>query len=258
VPHVRRLSIAPVKGLGLLHPHEILLDRHGVSENRRFHLVEPDGRRYASKEFGPLVRVVAEYDVGAERLSLRFPDGAVADDEVRLGRRLETDFYGRPVPGRVVEGPWAAALSDYVGRPLELVRCDRPGAGVDRGPGPVSLVSDASIAEFARHARIDSAEDGRRFRMLVVAGGCEPHEEDGWLGAELRIGEAIVHILGTVARCVVTTRSPDTGERDVDTLRVLKSYRGQSETTGGFDFGVFGEVVEPGRVRVGDPIEVTA
>ena len=91
--------------------------------------------------------------------------------------------------------------------------------------------------------------------MLVVAGGCEPHEEDGWLGSSVRIGAATVRVLGTVARCVVTTRDPDTGVRDVDTLRVLKAYRGQSETTGGFDFGVFGDVVEPGRVRVGDPIQ---
>jgi hypothetical protein len=91
--------------------------------------------------------------------------------------------------------------------------------------------------------------------MLVVAGGCEPHEEDDWLGSSLRIGEATVRVLGTVARCVVTTRDADTGLRDVDTLGVLNAYRGRSETTGGFDFGVFGEVVVPGRVRVGDPVE---
>jgi hypothetical protein len=36
---------------------------------------------------------------------------------------------------------------------------------------------------------------------------------------------------------------------------VLERYRGLGAETGGFDFGVFGRVVEPGRVRVGDPVE---
>jgi uncharacterized protein len=33
-------------------------------------------------------------------------------------------------------------------------------------------------------------------------------------------------ITGPVDRCVVTTRDPDTGERDLDTLRLIKRYRG--------------------------------
>jgi MOSC domain-containing protein YiiM len=36
---------------------------------------------------------------------------------------------------------------------------------------------------------------------------------------------------------------------------VIDGYRGRSLATGGFDFGVYGAVVDPGRVRVGDPVE---
>jgi uncharacterized protein YcbX len=32
-------------------------------------------------------------------------------------------------------------------------------------------------------------------------------------------------ITGPVDRCVVTTRDPGTGERDLDTLRLIKRYR---------------------------------
>jgi uncharacterized protein YcbX len=43
-PHVVRISIAPVKSLGLVHPDEIELGPHGVVGNRRFWLVDEDGR----------------------------------------------------------------------------------------------------------------------------------------------------------------------------------------------------------------------
>jgi MOSC domain-containing protein len=256
VGQVSRLSIAPVKGLALLHPDEIRLEPHGVTENRRFHLIEPDGRRFGAKECAPLVRVRAEYDATAERLALRFPDGAVVEDTVRVdGReRVVTDFYGRPVPGRVVEGPWSDALTGYVGRRVLLVRPDEAGAGVDRGPGPVTLVSDASVDELARQVG-DGPVDARRFRMLVEIAGLGPHEEDEWVGRVVRVGGATVRVLDAVGRCVVTTRNPDTGVRDLDTLGALLAYRGRSHSTGGVDFGVWGDVVEPGRVRVGDDVE---
>jgi uncharacterized protein YcbX len=52
----------------------------------------------------------------------------------------------------------------------------------------------------------------------------------------------------------VTTRDPDTGERDLDTLRLLKSYRGQRESDGSVLFGVYARVEQRGLVRVGDPV----
>lgn len=181
----------------------------------------------------------------------------MVDGRVGLGAALEADFWGRPVSGRVVEGPWADALSAFVGRPVRLVRADEPGAGVDRGTarGPVTLVSEASLAELGRQSGAGRPVDGRRFRMLVGVDGCGPHEEDSWLGLPVRLGEATVRVTGTVGRCVVTTKNPDSGKRDFDTLAAIKAYRGQNPLTGELDLGVYGIVVEPGRVRVGDPVE---
>ena len=251
---VSRLSIAPVKGLGLAHPEEVLLEEHGVTENRRFHLIDERGRFVNLLRRSDLVRVEAAYDVARERLRLTFPDEAVVEDAVTPGEAVVTDFYGRAVPGRVVEGPWAEALSRYADMPVQLVRSDRPGEAVDRKRGAVSLMSEASLAELGRHAGADGAVDGRRFRMLVTVDGVAAHEEDGWLGRRVRLGEALVRPLGRVGRCAITTQNPESGDRDLDTLRVLKEYRGLGPRRE-LDFGVYGEVLEPGRVRVGDPVE---
>src|SRR5580765_6347385 len=149
---VSRLSIAPVKGMALVHPQEVRLEPFGVAENRRFHVVDQDGRRYGQIRNGTLVRIAPTYDGEADLLSLLFPDGDVVAGEIALGEAIATDFYGRDVAGRVVEGPWAEAISAYAGKPLRLVKTDEPGAGVDRGHGTVSVLTDASLQELARHA----------------------------------------------------------------------------------------------------------
>ena len=252
---VSLLSIAPVKGLGLVHPQEIRLEQFGVSENRRFHIVDEAGRRYNQIRNGTLVRIAPTYDGDADVLSLRFPDGEVVAGDVVLGEPIVTDFHGRAVPGRVVEGLWSAEISAFAGRPLRLVKTDDPGAGVDRGNGTVSVLGDASLDELARHAGSD-AVDARRFRMLIGVEGCEAHEEDAWVGKAVRVGEAVIRLHEEVARCAITTQDPDSGVPDLDTLRAIKSYRGTREEDGKhIDFGVFGEVAEPGVVRVGDAVE---
>ena len=250
------LAVAPVKGLALQQREEVVLEEHGVADNRRFHIVEPTGRRTGVLEIPALVQVGAEYDGATERLTLRFPGGPVVEGTVAVGAPTTTDFYGRPVPSRFVVGPWEEALSAFARRPLRLARSDRPGAGVDRGRGAVSLVSDESVEELARQAGAERV-DARRFRMLIGVSGARPHEEDQWVGSEVDVGAARVRFLGTVGRCAVTTRDPDTGARDLDTLRLIRDYRGFTEKRGGkreLDFGIYGDVIRAGRVRVGDPV----
>ena len=247
------LSVTPVKGLALHHPPEVLLEPGvGVAENRRFYLVDARGRLLAGVRHGPLVRVRAEYDPVDEHLALRFPDGRLVEGRVDPAEPLTTDFYGRSVAGHVVRGHWADALSAYVGRSVRLVRADRPGAACD--VHVATLVSRASLAEAGRRAGREAPLDGRRFRMLLEVDGCTPHEEDSWAGRDLRVGEAVLRVPGPVPRCAVTTQDPETGVPDLDTLRVIKGYRGVREGRK-IDFGVYADVVRGGRVRLGDVVE---
>jgi uncharacterized protein YcbX len=256
VKTVSQLSVAPVKGMALLHPDAVDVDTFGVADDRRFFLVDDDGRRYGLLRDGSLALVVPTYDAQEDTLALRFPDGTEVAGSLGLGEPVSADFYGvRDVAGRTVAGPWSEAISAYVGRRVRLVKTDTPGQGVDRDLGPVTMLSDASLGELGRRAGRD-AVDGRRFRMLIGIAGCEPHEEDGWLGRDVKVGDAVVHLSEQVARCAITTQNPDTGVPDFDTLREIKSYRGTRVDDGKhIDFGVFGHVVRPGRVRVGDPVE---
>ena len=138
----------------------------------------------------------------------------------------------------------------------------RPAAGAPLGgrgrgrprrdaAGRSSLVSRASLDRLREEAGVDEAVDGRRFRMLFEIDGVDAHEEDTWIGAEVRIGEAMSCCNGDIGRCVVTTRDPDTGVADLATLERLAGYRREGVIEP-LPFGVYGDVAVPGRVRVGE------
>lgn len=252
---ITRISISPVKGFRLSHPKEVQLGPDGVVENRRFFLIGPDGERLRSSLTRWPVRVRANYDTAAERLRMEFPDGTELEgDAARLSEPVRSAAGSLKISGQVVEGPWEAPLSELAGDPVRLVRADRVGSGLH---GPVTLVSDGSLDRLAREAGRDEI-DARRFRMLFELSGCEAHEEDTWEGRRFAVGEAIVEVGGPVDRCAVTTRDPDTGAVDLDTLRLIKNYRGQRPADGAILFGVYGRVDQPGRVRVGDLVEPLA
>ena len=250
MPRVARFSISPVRSLGLQHPTEIDVTEVGVVEDRRFFLSDDTNRLVDRLIVGPLVRIETRTDPGATMLWMRFPDGEVIEDEVELGEAVETPIHGRTGAGHVVAGPWAEKLSAYTGRTIRVIRCDRPG-GTRRG-NPTSIISDGSLRELAKHAGLDEV-DGRRFRMLIDLEGAEPHEEDTWIGRRVGLGDAILRVTKPDARCAITTQDPNTGMRDLDTLRTLISYRGLREGKHA-DFGVLADVEQPGRIRVGDEV----
>lgn len=248
---VARISVTPVKGFALLHPDEIELTRAGVVEDRRFALVDAEGKRLRSSHVSWPVVVHGEYDASAELLRLRFPGGKLIEGSaLGSGPVRAWDFHGgQTEQGRIVEGEWNDGLSALAGHDVRIVRPERVGAVRE---DPVTLVSHASVARLEREA--GGSVDARRFRMLLDLDGCAEHEEDTWDGRRLRVGEAVLRVGGPVPRCAVTTRDPDSGARDLDTLRLIKGYRGVRDGEA-IDFGVYAAVEQAGRVRVGDPVE---
>jgi uncharacterized protein YcbX len=254
MPVLERISVTPVKGTALRHLPAATLTAAGIAGNRRFHLIDDVGRLRSGDSHGRLVQVRTEVDEGTGWLRCRFPDGSVAEgptDDTQ--EAVRTDFYGRLVEGAVLGGPFGAAFSAFLETPVRLVRIDRDGDGPD--VHHLSLVSFASVAELGRRGGHEGELDARRFRMNLELGGMQPHEEDTWDGREVRIGDAVITVFGQVPRCRFTTLSPDTGEKDFDTLREIVRYRPFIEADGrGIPFGMYAEVVAPGKVAVGDAV----
>ena len=247
MPSVVRISVTPVRTFRLSHPDEVELTGRGVVANRRFMLVDAEGKRLRSSLTVWPVPVSAEWDEATEMLRVAV-DGEVFEGPALGGEGLVVDYNGRPLPTAVVDGPWTEPLSQVQGSSVRIVRPEGPGRLQE---APVTLVSRASLERLEREAGLPV--DSRRFRMLFDLDGCGEHEEDTWAGRRARIGDAVVRVGGGVGRCAVTTRDPDTGERDLDTLRLLRGYR-QPLDDGEIPFGVYAAVEQPGLVRVGDEV----
>ena len=117
--------------------------------------------------------------------------------------------------------------------------------------GSVSVISLATIAGIGREAGVDL--DRRRFRANIVleTGNTEPFLEDGWVGGTLVFGNSeprpAVSVTVRDVRCMMINLDPDTATQDA---RVLKTVVRLNKNTA----GVYGTVVQTGRVRVGDPV----
>ena len=255
-PALAWIAMTPVKGLRLHHVEEAQLGVDGIAGDRAFFLVGDDGRMVSGTRLGPLVAVVAEHDAAARSLALRFPDGRVVAGEVTLGDPEQVGFFGLTLDAAPVGGEFSAALSEHCGHGLRLFATLPGRGGVDRGrAGAATLLGTASLEALRVAAGAGEPVDPRRFRMTLGVDGLEPHEEDEWIGREVRVGGALLRVEGNVGRCAFTTRNADSGIVDFKTLHVLKDYRDAVPTTEPLPFGVHARVIEPGPVRVGDPVQ---
>lgn len=116
----------------------------------------------------------------------------------------------------------------------------------DEGPErfdvlPLLVATDGAV-EFL-------ATDRRRFRPNLLIADVPGLSERDWEGQRLEVGEAVIEMVSLRQRCIMTTFDPDTAAQDTSVL--LKIHR---ELDGMFALDC--AVVRPGRVRVGDRVEL--
>jgi uncharacterized protein YcbX len=248
---VSGLATTPIKGTRLHAVDSLELERTGARGDRRFYVIDERGRMVNGKQVGELQAVVAELRDEGATLALTLADGQEVSAPVTLGDEVATRFFSRPRTDRLVDGPFSTALSGAVGRPLRLVHT---AGAVDRGrQGGASLISRASLRRMAEVGGIADL-DRRRFRMLIEVDGLGPHDEDEWVGRRTRVGESLIRWRGNVGRCLITSRDPESGDVDLPTLDILGEYRREIDSTEPLPFGIYGEVLQGGTVRIGDPV----
>ncbi|EGE43843.1 MOSC domain-containing protein [Streptomyces sp. SID4928] len=277
----------PVKGCAGTSLDSAYLTPAGLAHDRSFMVVSVDGV-YRTQRRDPrlaLVRPTISADGG--RLTLASAERGSGDgvrgggdgldlDVVTSAPRRDVDLFGATFRG-IDQGEAAAAwLSDFLGAPSRLVRVppehDRrtdgltPGTSGYADSSAVHLLSRASLGNL--HARM--AERGApplamdRFRPNIVVDSrpegshgedwaAEPHAEDRI--RRMTIGAADLGYTKLAVRCAVTLVDQEAGARGgPEPLRTLAGYR--RAPGGGVVFGAKFSVVRPGKLSVGDEVDV--
>ena len=250
MPVISAIHATPVKSLGLSRLESAVVTHRGIANDRRFLLLDSEGRVVTQRQQGKLTQVSAEYSEEEDSLCMNFPDGSTVSGQPSPGSETATVLWGRVVRGEVVEGEWSKALSDFCGVELTLMKSRNAGESFDEYP--VSLISEATISYLSSLTGGKKEFEVERFRPTLLLSGCEPHEEDSWLGKGLLLGDRLrLRLISRDPRCAITTLDPKTGERDFDTLRLILSYRPSRRAA---YLGVYGIVEASGSVSVGDEI----
>ncbi len=167
---------------------------------------------------------------------------------LRHGKRVAGGRLDEPLGRQLIEQFFASYMpADELRGAPKIVAA--PGFSFsDVAEKVVSIINAASLKDLERltHAPVDPL----RFRANLTIEGPEAWAELGWVGRELKVGEARLKVRERIQRCAATNVDPSSGARDMQIPRLIDQNFGHQ------DFGVYAEVIEGGTVRRGDPVEL--
>lgn len=286
IGHVRELWRYPVKSMrGERLGSTDVVCSYGIAGDRGWAVRdETVGEIRGAKKIGALVQLAARYlappaGSATPPVEIDLGDGATvrSDDpdvagvlSARLGRPVtlwprrpaeDRDHYRRvelpdeaefrrqlgllpdePVPDWSTMAPpdLMAELIEYVGP-----------RGTYFDSFQLHVLTTTSLASLAE-ATPGASMDVRRFRPnVLVDTGSEPggFPEIDWCGRHLRIGSVVAEVIQPMSRCVMVTLPQGDLPAERSIMRTLVR-----ETR--MDLGIGLDVVEPGRIAEGDPVEL--
>ncbi|HEY9415163.1 MAG TPA: MOSC domain-containing protein [Pseudonocardia sp.] len=291
---VGRLWHHPVKSVQGETADEVVLGPGGLVGDRAYGFVDAATGRLLSakrpKRYGALLRCRASFDAaprpGEPIPALRFtmPDGRTLTEQAEIEKAV-TELLGFDVAlvtslpaGGAYELTWGEDNGDSgFLAPARLPETEdgEPLYAFPPGIGAPETLLDlaalhvlaSSTLESLAQDHPDGTWDERRFRPNIVFTETEPPNrpsgsfaEDDWMGSDLRIGDSVrIHIVAPTLRCPMPSVAQEGLSRDIEILRTLNRVaRRELSPLGTFPcLGAYAEVITPGVIRVGDPVEIT-
>lgn len=219
------LNIFPLKSARGIALTESPIDAMGLSGDRRWMLINPDGYFITQREMPGLARLVViptnaglTLSMNGKSLTVPYP----ASD-----RRQQVVVWKSSVDAALTDEAVNATLSDWLEREVRLVFFDKEarrmasaewagdGSPVAFNDGYQVLVTTtgslaALNADMAAHGEAPVGMD--RFRANIVLDNAEAFAEDGWVS--VAIGEVVLDLVKPCARCIMTTQDQETGSRE--------------------------------------------
>ena len=234
---ISQINIFPVKSLDGFSPVSAVLTERGFEYDRRWMIIDNQNVFMTQRQFGKMALLRAVID--ADKLKIEnkmspmdFIELCITPPQDAL--KVEVQVWDDHCEGVLVSTEANQWLSSTLGKECRLVYMpDSTSRKVDPNYNtgqdivsfadayPFLLIGEASLSDL--NARLAQPISMRRFRPNIVFSGGIPYMEDSIKA--FRIGEQQFLGVKPCARCVLTTRDPDTGHKGEEPLRTLTEYR---------------------------------
>lgn len=229
---IKELWVYPVKSLAGNAVTSANLAARGFVDDRRWMLIDENGRFISQREYAHLARWQAR--VVVDDLVLEHLD---TGEELRIkqarsdeGPRVEVKVWDDQFTACLVESVSAEDLHAALGILCRLVymsedsnrtldpRYAQGDEQVSFADGyPYLVANQASLEALA--AEVGEELSMRRFRPNIVVEGAPAFAEDSW--QSLQIGEETFRLPKPCARCIIITIDPDTTKKNPNVFRSL-------------------------------------
>jgi len=270
---VKELFRYPVKSMLGERLTEVEIGLKGVIGDRAWALRELNGRIVTAKKWANMLGFHASYEGTPEAdrpapVKITLPDGSSvhADDPrasdvissclqrpVKLERARADEHSRAEIDPATVFGD--VGVADINPEFTEATLPDTFGLphGTFFDSAMIHVLATGTLEHMRSLIGADVQLDSRRFRPNIVV-ETDPRLsgfiEDEWLGGTLEAGAAVkIVALQQALRCVMTTHQQGNLVRD---LRILRTAAQQHKAK----VGVFASIGAPGKLRVGDPVNL--
>jgi uncharacterized protein YcbX len=281
----------PVKSMGGERIEASDVADSGLTGDRAYAVIDPATEKVGSAKhprlWGALLQCRARF-LDAPRagaplppVSITLPDGdETGSEDPHVDERLSAVF-GRPVrlttvtpEGNGYLAVWPemeGVIPDDVREQSTVEGAEAEGTltglslGLASPPGTFFDVAALHVLTTATLRRLGELEPASRFAVeryrpnIVIDSTCAPFAENGWSGADVRFGDALTtSVLLPTMRCIMTTLAQGDLPRDNEVLRtVTRHNRVEIPGLGTWScVGAYAAVTKPGRVQLGDDVEV--
>lgn len=264
--HVSQLNLYPLKSARGYGVQQYSLDARGPQWDRRWMLVDNDGKFLTQRQLPVMTQLIARFDDNELQIAAPdMPELVIPQFYWEMIKKTQAVTIWRDtVQAKVAEGHVNAWFSQVIKQPCKLAYMPegtrrlvdpayaKSGEITGFSDGfPLLLTTEASLALLGEW--LGETLDMMRFRPNIVISGNTAFAEDSW--KRLRVGNVELEVAKPCSRCAIPTLDPFTGERNPAVFVMLKAHRSRDGEV------YFGQNLLPrgrGELRVGDIVEVLA
>ncbi|MFC2123901.1 MOSC domain-containing protein [Bacteroidota bacterium] len=231
------IYLYPIKSLvGIELQSASVFDR-GIENDRRWMLVNEHGEYQSLKKVAELAKF--QIRLKDDNMEISHPeslDSIKVPFEVNQGKELVVkimDDHCKAIIGSNSFDDWFSELLDrethLVYMPEETNRMVNPKYAINdekisfANNYPLMMIGQAALDDL--NSKLEVPAKMERFRPNLVFSGGSPFEEDTFL--DFDIGECNFRAVKPCPRCVVINVEPGTGQKGLDPLKTLATYRSE-------------------------------